>query len=131
MRSQANKIRNALITIYILVVLGISATARASMTIDPIFTDHEPVQTQTFVGEVAMTPNQDFYLIASETEVYQLEANIDLFDFNGQRVAVEALELKHSIGPVDDSFSLDPLPGNGAKAAPVLVIFGISRAANY
>ena len=132
MRNQANLIRNSLITIYILIVLGISATARANVGINPIFTDYKPVETQTYVGEVAMTPNRDFYLVVSETQVYQLKSNVDLFDFNGLTVAVEAHELKHSIGPVDDSFALDPLPSNEkrAEAAPVLVIFGISEVAN-
>ncbi|MEZ0391328.1 MAG: hypothetical protein ACAH59_03870 [Pseudobdellovibrionaceae bacterium] len=128
MKSQANLIRNALITIYILIVLGISATARANVTIDPIFTDFKPAPTKTYVGEVAMTPNQEFYLVVSEAQVYRLEANVDLFDYNGQKVAVEASELKHLTGPEGESFSLDPLPGSDSHsvAVPVLVVFGIS-----
>lgn len=130
--AQKNFIRNALITIYILVVLGISATARAQMTINPIFSDYKPVSSQTFVGDIAMTPNQDFYLIVSETEVYQLEANVDLFDYNGQHVAIEGYKLKHKNSPAHNTASLDPLPGNddSAAAAPVLVVFGISGVAN-
>lgn len=130
--SQKNFIRNALITIYILVVLGISATARAQMTINPIFTDYKPVPSQTYVGEIAMTPNQEFYLIVSDKEFYQLEANIDLNEYNGQQVAIEGYELKHKNGPAADTASLDPLPGKDGKAAatPVLVVFGISGVVN-
>ncbi len=129
---EKNIIRNALITIYILVVLGISATAKAEMTINPIFTDHTPVQTQNFVGQVAMTVDQDFYLVVSDTEFYKLESNVDLFDYNGQQVAVEAVKVMHSIGPAVSASSVDPLPGRGdqAVAAPVLVVFGISGVAN-
>lgn len=130
--SQKNFIRNALITIYILVVLGISATARAQMTINPIFTDYKPVSTQTYVGQIAMTPNQEFYLIVSETEVYQLETNVDLMDYNGAQVAIEAYELKHKTSPTVETASLDPLPGaeKTSKAHRVLVVFGISEVAN-
>lgn len=130
--SQKNLIQNTLITVYILVVLGISATARAEMDILPIFTQHESVATKDFVGEVAMTPNREFFLIVSENEVYKLESNVDLFDYNGQKVSVEGYELKHATGPVANTWSLDPLPGNENKAEAdhVLVVFGISGVAN-
>lgn len=128
--AQKNFIRNALITIYILAVLGISATAKAAMEINPIFTDYQSVQTQTYVGQVAMTADQQFFLIVSEEEIYQLEANIDLFDMNGQQVAIEGLKLKHKKDSAATS-SLDPLPGIHSRAdvLPVLVVFGISEAA--
>jgi hypothetical protein len=124
-------IRNALITIYILAVLGFSATARAQMTINPIFSDYKPVPTQTYVGEVAMTPNQDFYLVVSETEVYRLATNVDMQQFHGQLVEIEAYELEHKTGPVSN-LSMDPLPGNESPTAavPVLVVFGISEVVN-
>lgn len=129
--TQKSFIRNALITIYILAVLGISATARAQMTINPVFSDYKPVPTQAYVGEIAMTPNQDFYLVVSETEVYRLAANVDLQQFNGQQVEIEAYELEHKTGPVSN-LSMDPLPGNDGRtvAVPVLVVFGISEVAN-
>lgn len=131
MQKQQNMIRNILITVYILVVLSISATARASMTIDPIFTGYKPVASQTYIGEVAMTPNRDFFLVVSESQVYQLAANVDLIEFNGLTVEVDATELKHVTGPVQTSSSLDPLPRTeDAVAVPVLVVFGISEVAN-
>ncbi len=132
---EKNIIRNALITLYILIVLGISATAKAEMSINPVLTDSTavaPVRTETFVGQVAMTADQEFYLIVSTTEFYKLESNIDLIDFNGQNVEVEAYKIMHSIGPAFSASSVDPLPGRGeqAVAAPVLVVFGISGVAN-
>ncbi len=128
--SQKNFIRNALITIYVLVVLGISATARATI-VEPVFAGH-PGASRTYVGEVAMTPNQEFFLIVSENEYYQLQAKADLFGFNGEKVAVRGYEIKRKIGPVENGSSLDPLPGNDdvTEAAPVLVVFGISGVAN-
>jgi hypothetical protein len=131
--AQKNFIRNALITIYILVVLGISATAHAQRTIYPIFTGHSQIQSQSYVGEIAMTVDHDFYLVVSEQEVYQLQSNVDLVDYNGRKVDVEGLELnKHKTGPVVETLSLDPLPGNERPSvnAPVLVVFGISELTN-
>ncbi|MGZ5280250.1 MAG: hypothetical protein ACXWC9_09920 [Pseudobdellovibrionaceae bacterium] len=130
--SEKNIIRNALITIYILVVLGISATAKAEMTINPIFTEYQTSQSEMFVGEVAMTIDQEFYLILSETEFYKLESNVDLFDYNGQKVEVEAVKIMHLNGPAIGASSVDPLPGRSetAVAAPVLVVFQISGVAN-
>ncbi len=121
-------LRNALITIYILIVLGISATSKAAMTIDPIFTTHAQVQTQNFVGELAMSADQKFYLVVSNDEYYELQANIDLIDYVGQLVQVEGYELKHKVGPVVLTASLDPLPeSNHISGAPVLIVFGISE----
>ncbi len=131
-RSSKYSIRNILIALYVLVVLGFSATARAQMEIKPIFVDYKPAQAQTFVGNIAMTPNQEFYLVVSETEVYQLAANIDLSEFNGQLVAVDAYKAKHNSSNFARSSTLDPLPGDDreAKEVPVLVIIGISEIAN-
>lgn len=131
--SQKNFLRNALITIYILAVLGISATAHAQQTIYPIFAGRAPVQSQSYVGEIAVSVDGDTYLVVSEQEVYQLKSNVDLIDYNGQKVTIEGLELnKHKILPVVETQSLDPLPGNERAPAktPVLVVFGISELAN-
>ncbi len=129
---EKNMIRNALIALYILVVLGISATAKAQMSVNPVFGEQQTLQTQTFIGEVAMTADQEFYLVVSPTEYYKLEANIDLFDFNGQKVAVDAVKIMHLNGPVLGASSVDPLPGRGeqTEAAPVLVVLLISGVAN-
>ena len=128
-----NLIRNTLITIYIFAVLGISATSRAAEQILPIFAGPSAVQTQPYVGQVAMTVEQDFYLVVSDTEVYLLQSNIDLSPYNGQTLTIEGFELnKHKSGPVVQTLSLDPLPGNEKPAmiAPVLVVFGISGLSN-
>jgi hypothetical protein len=131
MLGKKNLVRNTLITIYVLAVLGISANAKAEMEIKPIFTGYKPAISQTFVGEVAMTPDQDFYLIVSEQEVYQLAANIDLTEFNGQSVFVQAFKSKYKSSETQKVGFLDPLPESDkeALAAPVLVVIGISEAA--
>lgn len=126
-----NLLRNALITIYVLIVLGFSATAKAQMKIMPISNTPVQVQIQSFVGQVAMTLEGQFYLIVTEDKVFELKSNIDLSDFNGLMVSVDGYEVKHKVGPVVELASLDPLPRNNeATVAPLLVVFGISEVSN-
>ncbi len=126
-----NLLRNALITLYVLIVLGFSATAKAQMKIMPISNTPVQVQIQSFVGQVAMTLEGQFYLIVTEDKVFELKSNIDLSDFNGLMVSVDGYEVKHKVGPVVELASLDPLPRNNeATVAPLLVVFGISEVSN-
>lgn len=130
--SNKNFLRNTLITLYILVVLGLSATARAQMSINPVFGGHEQVQTQVYTGQIVTSDDSRFYLIVSRSESYELLANIDLADYFGQTVQINGYELKHKVGPVLRTASLDPLPeGNKLLGAPpLLVVFEISDVAN-
>ena len=123
-------VRNALITIYVLVVLGFSATAKAQMTIMPVnFDSHQQIQITSFVGQVAMTIDGDFYLVVSDNKAYELKSNLDLSEYNGLMVSVDGYEVKHKVKPVVELASLDPLPRsrNEATVAPLLVVFGISE----
>lgn len=129
--SNKNFLRNALITIYILVVLGISATAKAEMSINPVFDKREPIQTKTYVGQVIMADDSHFYLTVSRSKSYELLTNIDLAEYANQTVEINGYELKQKVSPVSGTASLDPLPeGNELPGAPLLVVFGISDVAN-
>ena len=129
--NQKTTIRNALIALYVLIVLGFSATARAEMKILPIFVENGKVQTESYHGEVAMTTDGLFYLIVSEVEFYQLAANIDLMDYNGKAVEVQGVEVQHKTGPVRQIMSKGPLPVDlkRKQAAPMLIVLGISELA--
>jgi len=123
-------VQRILITVYILVVLAFSATAKAEMRLFPIVNnDNQQAQVKGYVGEIAMTVDGIAYLIVSETEFYQLEANIDLNEYNGQNVQVIGYEYKYKVGPVVETASMDPLPSSGDEAteAPLLIVFGISE----
>lgn len=125
---QKNFIRNALITIYVLVVLGFSATAKADMSIYPIFNNPEQGKVETFAGYVEMSVDGVFFLVVSNEEFYELKSNVDLIDYVGKDVQVLGFELKHKVGPVMQTASLDPLQeGIQLPGAPVLVVFGISE----
>jgi hypothetical protein len=126
-----NWIRNGLITLYVLLVLGISATARAQIQTLPIFVDgNTPVLTDLYQGQVAVTLDGQAYLVVSENEFYKLASNIELAAFNGANVIVEAYELQYRVGPVIEVKSLDPLqePSRKTRVAPVLVVLGITEA---
>ncbi|MBX2995657.1 MAG: hypothetical protein KF681_12570 [Bdellovibrionaceae bacterium] len=124
-----SKVRNALILIYVLIVLGFSASARAEMSNFPIHKGvGAAVQMKTFVGEVAVTAEGQTYLIVSNELFYELQSNEDLSVFNGQQVQVQGYELMHKSGPVYQLYSMDPLSEEGASqvSAPVLVVLQIS-----
>lgn len=120
-------VRNILITAYVLFILSLSATARASNQLMPIFIDHEQVETQVYVGEVAVTPDGDSFLVLENGKFFKLAANIDLVEFNGLIVEIDGLEIKHKVGPVYELASMDPLPGiqRETRVSPVLIVFGI------
>lgn len=124
-----NAIRNSLVTLYVLIVLGFSATSRAQMSIMPIFENTKNIQIESYVGQMAMTLDGRSYLVVDEDYYFELKSNIDLSEFNGKMVSVDGYEVKHKVGPVVDVASLDPLPGNRNEAtvAPLLIVFGISE----
>lgn len=121
-------VRNVLITLYILVVLGFSATARAENTTFPIFIDRSGIEAQAYVGEIALTVDGQVFLVVSENKYFELMSNADLSDFNGMKVQIDGIELKHKVGPVLQLQTVDPLPNRRQeKVAPVLVVLGISE----
>jgi hypothetical protein len=119
MAKNKNFIRNALITIYILVVLGISATAKAQAEIPA------NVSSRLFTGELAMSTDSRFFLVVSDKEYYELQTSADLSALNGEMVLVEGIEPKRQIQPVTKLASFDPLDEAQNKPAPTLIVLGI------
>lgn len=128
--SKSQWIRNSLIAIYVLFVLGLSATARANPSLMPIFVDQPPVETNFYQGQVAVTLDGQSYLVVSDNEFYSLTANFDISEFNGMEVIIEAHEILYRVGPVIEVQSLDPLQDaiSRRQPAPVLVVLGITEA---
>lgn len=123
--------RNILITIYILIVLGLSATAKAEIRILPVISK-DKIAAKQFTGEIAQTVDQEgqayFYLYVSDEEIYELESEIDLTSLNGAEVTLLAVELKHKSGPVTPIAYLGPLQETQSeKLAPVLVVLKIQE----
>ncbi len=127
-----NKVKAGLVILYILAVLGISASAKAQMSNFPI-PGVQGVKSQVFKGEVAMTLDGAVYLIVSDKQYYELSSDsIDLSQFNDSQVLVRGFEYFSKVGPVLTLESFDPISDTEVvhKAAPLLVVIGISKLAN-
>lgn len=128
----SNKVRNVLIGLYILIILGFSASARAErmdLQQDRVFASRQSVQVQ-MTGEVALDTNGRAFLIVSDTEFYLLtsERGEDFSDFNGSFVSVEGVVFNYKSGPVlTTQFASSPLVESVVKkaAGPTLVVFEI------
>lgn len=108
------RVQKFLIGLYVLLVLGLTATARAG----------ELAQTQTLRGQVVMSVDERFYLVSEDqTSAVELRANEDLSPFNGYVVNVLVEELKHKVGPVYETLSTDPLQMDEEKLPVVPVVF--------
>ena len=112
-------VQKILIGLYVLVVLGISATVRAETN----------QNLRTYKGEVVVTLDEKVYLVnANKTHAVQLRSSSqDLKEFNGMNVELIGEELKHMVGPVVTISSMDPLQMDEARtpAVPVVLVFEI------
>lgn len=123
------KVRNSLIGIYILLIIGLSASARANEM--RIFPQPPPAtaanQLQNFVGEMIVTADGQFYLM-TEFATYELRSNQDLSVYSGQIVEVIGFEIKYKVGPVYQFQSINPLQVESERlpVAPVVIVYNVS-----
>ena len=116
-----NKVRNLLIGLYILIVLGFSASAKA--------------ESHVFEGEITQTVDGSSYLVISDREYYEIVSNdIDFELFSGNFVRVTAELVKLTAGPVftiQSSMNFDSIetPRASLENTPVLHVLGISAIA--
>ena len=125
-----SRVRNILLLAYVLIVLGISASARANQTIMPVYGQQNgsAQELKTVVGEVAVGTDSRVYLIVSDNVFYELrQSNEDLSVFNGERVQVQGYELMYKAGPVYQLSSFDPLIDDDRKelTSSVLIVLKI------
>lgn len=128
-------IKNALIAVYILAVLAISAVARAGVL--PSNTHGEDVLTselqnynfKTHVGEIVALADGSLVLAMEDQQNFVvLKAQIDLTPFVGFKVMISGIELEHQLAPNYELETVDPLPGFGSgNKAVVFFVFGISE----
>lgn len=128
-------IKNALIAVYILLVLAISAVARAGVLPNQATQGDEVIGSEsssynyeTRVGEVAVLADGTFVLVLDAQNIILLQSNFDLTPFVGSKVMVSGIEQEHQLSPAYGATSVDPLPGmaTGNKTI-VFVVFGISE----
>lgn len=129
-------IKNALIAVYILIVLAISAVARAGVLPnnaiqgDEVIAGSESrkVVYQTRVGDLIALEDGSLVLVIDQRQSVRVQADFDLAPFIGSKVVISGIELEQQLAPAYGRYSVDPLPGviSGNKAV-VFHVFGISE----
>lgn len=124
------RVRNLLIGLYVLVIIGLSATARAEdMRIfpQPPKATQSTQNLQVFEGEIVAAVDGRTFLV-TEASTYELRGSQDLTDLNGEFVRVVGTEIKHKVGPVYQYMSFNPLQNDDAQyaAAPVVIVYNVS-----
>jgi hypothetical protein len=119
-------VRNILIGIYVLCVLGLSATARADQQYMPV-KPSDKWKVAEYRGTAALTTDGKSYLIVSENEAYLLNSNKDLSQYNGLLVRVVGLGANVEAGKQQEE-SLVPLTEDEIQPEkPVLNVLEISE----
>ncbi|MEN0057478.1 MAG: hypothetical protein AAGB31_01485 [Bdellovibrio sp.] len=127
-------VKNALIVTYILIVLAISAVARAGVFPNQgrgegfLTSDLQNYNYKTYVGEVAALANGSLILVLEDQSILSLKSQMDLTSFIGSKVMIGGIELEHQLAPNFELKSVDPLPGldSGSKAV-VFFVFSIGE----
>ena len=127
----ALNLKNILIGIYVIIVLGFSAFAKADYRILPV----PPSQQQhvnKYIGYVTQSVEGKFYLVIDEENeiAYELVGQMDFSQFNGWTVKVLGFENSmHKVGPVLSTQSFDPLIKDDKEetvAIPLLFVTSIN-----
>lgn len=128
-------VKNALIAVYILIVLAISAVARAGVLPNNAIqgdevngSESQNYNYQTRVGDLVALNNGSLVLIIDQQRSVLVKADFDLTPFIGSKVVISGIELEQQLAPVYGHYSVDPLPGvvSGNKTV-VFHVFGISE----
>ena len=130
-------IRNALIAVYILVVLAISVVSRASV-LPPLGTDADDnlsspqsYNFKSYEGDIVATADGSFVLVQDQNNFLVLQAKMDLSNFVGSKVMISGIELDQQLAPSLEPEVVDPLPGFGfGEKATVFFVFGITEVKN-
>jgi len=127
-------IRNALIAIYILAVLAISAVARAGVLPnhalgEGLASELEQYNFKQYAGEVVALGDGSLVLaFENQQDFVILKSQMDLTPFIGSKVMISGIELEHQLAPNYEFEIVDPLPGLGSgNKAVVFFVFGISE----
>ena len=126
---QSSMFKKTLLVIYVLAVLGLSASARAEMEAMPVVGQiPTSVKVQTIVGKVAQSTDGRFYLFVQEKMSFELRGHeVDLKSIVGLNVQLRGYEYLHRVEPVVQLASFNPLlDGPAELPPPVFVVLQIS-----
>lgn len=129
-------VRNALIAVYIIIVLTISAVARAGVL--PNNAQGEDLVSsgelqnynfKTHVGEIVALADGSLVLAMDDQQTFfYVKAQFDLTPYIGSKVMISGIELEHQLAPNYELDIVDPLPNiNSGNKAVVFFVFGISE----
>ena len=129
-------LKNTLIALYVLVVLAISAVARAGVLPNGVQDEQNSASElqnynfKTHVGEIVALADGSLVLAMEDQQSFVvLKSQIDLTPFVGSKVMVNGIELEHQLAPNFDLQTEDPLPGfSSGNKAVVFFVFGIREA---
>jgi hypothetical protein len=125
-------VRNALIAVYIVVVLAFSVAARATI-LPAIGTDFDENITENLqaynykshVGQLAVQGNE--FVLITQNEILPLKSEMDMSAFIGSQVMISGIELEHQLAPKMKVEVVDPLPGFTFGNEIVFFVFGITQ----
>lgn len=125
-------VRNALIAIYILVVLTISVVARASI-LPAMGTDLDENVSgslqkhnyETHAGELAVRGNE--YVLVTQNQILPLRSQFDMSAFIGSQVMISGIEQKNQFVSKMNAEVVDPLPGFSFGNEAFFVVLGITQ----
>lgn len=128
-------IRNALIAVYIIAVLAISAIARADVLpndaqgFESASSDLQNYNYKTHVGEVVALADGSLVLaMADQQTFFVLKSQMDLTPFVGSKVMMNGIELEHHLAPNIGYEVVDPLPGFDSESKSIIFfVFGIKE----
>lgn len=123
------RVRNVLIGLYVLLIIGLSASARAEVQIlqQVSLGLHQSTELQSFVGEVVRSDAGYLYLV-TENATYELQSTQNLASFEGQLVEVTGMEIKYKNVPAYQLVSVTPLQTEDDRlpAVPVVIVYDVS-----
>lgn len=130
-------LKNALILVYILAVLAISAGARAEVFPNQAAQDYtanfKNYNYKSHAGQIVALADGSLVLaLEDQQSVLNLTSQIDLTPFIGFNVLVSGIELEHQLAPHFELENVDPLPvaGSGSNHAVTFFVFGINEIRN-
>ncbi|MGZ3775321.1 MAG: hypothetical protein ACXVCY_18580 [Pseudobdellovibrionaceae bacterium] len=126
-------IRNALIAVYILVVLAISAIARAENLSNNELNNNSLSELKKYnykshLGEIVALADGSFVLAMENQSFFSLQSQLNLAPYIGHKVMISGIELEYQLAPHYELKTVDPLPGFGSRNNSVIFfVFDISE----
>lgn len=128
LKLKQRRVRNVLIGLYVLFILGLSATVKATEVHILPTPESQRVQIAMIQGTAFQSIDGKMFLQTADMNVFELRAEgLDLNRFDGSAVLVTGYEYKHRVGPVLQTSSFNPLQNDDSQLAqaPVVLVFSI------